>query len=232
MPTQPSHRSIKQLSRDDRPREKALRHDISGLTDSELLALLLGSGTRGESAVDLARRLLDSVDNDLHRLAKYSIAQLQTFKGIGEAKAVAVAAALEIGRRRMRSARTRYPTILRSSDAFDVVVPYLTDKGHEEVWVLLLNQAGKLIRQQQVSTGGMTNALVDVKIIMRLALEHAATRIILVHNHPSGAVRPSQLDIKLTMKVRDAADLLDIKLTDHIIVAHDSYFSFKDEGMI
>jgi DNA repair protein RadC len=172
------------------------------------------------------------VDNDLHRLAKYSLQQLLEFKGVGEARALSIASALELGRRRMRTSRVQYSAILRSSDAFDIVVPYLTDKLHEEVWVLLLNQAGKLLHHQRVSSGGVTHAIVDTKVIMRLALQHSATRMILVHNHPSGSVRPSQLDIKLTQKVRKAAELFDVELTDHLIVGHDRYFSFKDDGLL
>lgn len=227
-----SSHSIKLLAEGDRPREKAIRHGIEALTDSELLAILIGSGIRGESAIDLSRRILSAVNNDLHRLAKYSVAQLLEFKGVGEARALSIASALELGRRRMRSSPAQYATILRSSDAFDVVVPYLTDKGHEEVWVLLLNQAGKLLHHQRVSSGGMTHAIVDTKVIMRLALQHSATRMILVHNHPSGSVKPSKHDIRLTEKVKHAAKLFDVELTDHLIVAQDRYFSFKDECIL
>ncbi|MDX1476692.1 MAG: DNA repair protein RadC [Saprospiraceae bacterium] len=223
---------IKHLAIDDRPRERALQHGLSVLSDSELIAILLGSGTRYESALDLARRILAAAQDDLHELARFSINKFQEFNGVGEAKAVTIAAALELGRRRMRTAARHLPRISSSADAFDIIRPYLSDKQHEEVWVLFMNQAGQMIRCERVSAGGMTGAVVDPKIILRKGLEYGATRLILVHNHPSGSLTPSQQDIHLTHKLREAAQLMDMRLTDHIIVGHQRYFSFLDEGRL
>ena len=223
---------IRTLPPDDRPREKALNKGISTLTNSELLALILGSGSRSETALDLARRILSSVENDLHRLAEMTIPRLRQFNGVGSAKAVTVAAALELGRRRMRSERIDAYRVLSSSDVYDLMAPYMIDKDYEEVWLVLMNQAGKVVHHERVSSGGMTGATVDPKIIVRLTLAHSATRIILVHNHPSGSTRPSKQDIFLTQKIKQAAALLDVQLTDHIIIARDQYYSFLDEGML
>lgn len=223
---------IRHLAPDDRPREKAVRQGLSSLTNSELLAILLGSGSREESALDLARRIMGRANNDLHRLSELTIHHLKQFKGVGEAKAVTLAAALEIGRRRMRSERIEAYQVLGSSDVYDLMAPYMIDKDHEEVWLVMLNQAGKVVHHEMVSTGGMTGAVVDPKIVIRLALAHSATRIILVHNHPSGSARPSQQDILLTQKIKHAAKLLDLQLTDHVIIARDRYYSFLDEGTL
>ena len=223
---------MRQLAPDDRPREKASRKGISTLTDSELLAILLGSGSRYESALDLARRILASVNHDLHRLAQLNMQQLMAFKGVGEAKASLLAASLELSRRRMRSERVEAYQVLGSSDVYDLMAPYMIDKDHEEVWLVMLNQAGKVVRHEKVSSGGMTGAVVDPKIVVRLALTYSATRIILVHNHPSGSARPSRQDIQLTQKIKQAAALLDMQLTDHVIIARDKYYSFLDEGML
>jgi len=223
---------MRQLAPDDRPREKAARNGISALTDSELIAILLGSGSRYESALDLARRILASVNHDLHRLAQLNMHQLMDFKGVGEAKASLLAASLELSRRRMRSERIDAYQVLGSSDVYDLMAPYMIDKDHEEVWLVMLNQAGKVVRHEKVSSGGMTGAVVDPKIVVRLALTYSATRIILVHNHPSGSARPSRQDIQLTQKIKQAAALLDMQLTDHVIIARDKYYSFLDEGML
>ena len=224
--------SIKDLASDDKPREKALRYGFSALAEAELLAILIRSGTQDESALELSRRIFAEAGNNLHNLARHSVKRLQAYKGIGEAKAITLAAALELGRRRMRSTRVEEPKITRSSDVYDLMAPYLVDKSHEEVWVVLMNQAGKVVRHVCVSSGGMTGTVVDPKIVMRHALEHHATRIILVHNHPSGSSKPSQQDIRLTHKIKHGAQLLDLELTDHVIVAGDRYYSFLDEGML
>ena len=223
---------IKSLPPDDRPREKALAKGISALTNSELVAILLGSGSRQESALELARRLLYAAQNNLHKFSAFSIEELREFKGIGNGKAVTLAAALELGRRRMRSDRPEGYRVLGSSDVYDLMAPYMIDKDYEEVWLIMMNQAGKVIHHEKVSSGGMTGAVVDPKIVIRRALAHSTTRIILVHNHPSGTARPSRQDIQMTNKIRQAAALLDMQLTDHVIIARDTYFSFLDEGML
>ena len=230
-PTKPTN-GIRTLPPDDRPREKALSKGISSLTNSELLALILGSGSRSDTALDLSRRILSSVENDLHRLAEMTIPRLRQFNGVGSAKAVTVAAALELGRRRMRSERIDAYRVLSSSDVYDLMAPYMIDKDYEEVLLVLMNQAGKVVHHERVSSGGMTGATVDPKIVVRLTLAYSATRIILVHNHPSGSTRPSKQDIFLTQKIKQAAALLDVQLTDHIIIARDQYYSFLDEGML
>jgi DNA repair protein RadC len=223
---------IKRLANDDRPREKALKYGFSSLAEAELLAILIGSGTRNESALELARRIYADAGNNIHSLARLSVKRLQGFKGVGEAKAITLAAALELGRRRMRNDRMQEPKITRSADVYDLMAPYLVDKTHEEVWLVLMNQAGKVVHHVLVSSGGMTGTVVDPKIVMRHAIEHHATRMILVHNHPSGSTRPSKQDMRLTQKIKHGADLLDIELTDHVIVAGDTYYSFLDEGML
>jgi DNA repair protein RadC len=223
---------LKKLAEDDRPRERAVKYGLSSLTDSELIAILLGSGSRNESVIQLARRIYASCGNDIHKFARVSINKLKDFRGVGEAKAVTLAAALELGRRRMRTERIAEPQITRSSDVYDLIAPYIVDKAHEEVWLVMMNQAGRVINHSRISLGGMTGTIVDPKIIMRLSIENHATRIILVHNHPSGSARPSQQDIDLTQKIKHGGQLLDIKLTDHVIVAGDRYYSFLDEGML
>ena len=223
---------VKNLAQDDRPRERAIKYGLSSLTDSELIAILLGSGSRRESVIQLARRIYASCGNDIHKFARVSINKLKGFRGVGEAKAVTLAAALELGRRRMRTERMSDPQITHSSDVYDLIAPYIVDKSHEEVWLVMMNQAGRVVHHSRISLGGMTGTIVDPKVIMRLSIEHHATRIILVHNHPSGSARPSQQDINLTHKIKHGAMLLDIKLTDHVIVAGDRYFSFLDEGML
>ncbi len=223
---------LKQLAEDDRPREKAVKYGLSALTDSELIAILLGSGSRGESVIQLARRIYSSCGNNIHKLARVSIHKLKGFQGVGDAKAVTLAAALELGRRRMRTVPINDPQITHSSDVYDLIAPYIVDQVHEEVWLVMMNQAGRVLNHSRISLGGMTGTIVDPKVIMRLSIENHATRIILVHNHPSGSARPSQQDINLTQKIKHGAQLLDILLTDHVIVAGDRYFSFLDEGML
>ena len=223
---------IKLLAYDDRPREKAVRYGMDSLADSELLAILLGSGSRTESALDLGRRIYSENGNSLHNLARLSVQRFKEFKGVGEAKAMVLAAAMELGRRRMRRTNDKEPTITRSTDVYDLMASHLIDKTHEEVWVVLMNQAGRVKRYACVSSGGMTGTVVDPKIVLRMALEYSATRFILVHNHPSGNTRPSQQDIRLTQKMKHGAQLLDLELTDHVIIAGDRHFSFLDEGML
>ena len=225
--------SIKSWAEDDRPREKMLKRGKLNLSDVELLAILLGSGSRKETAVGLSQRILKSIENNLNELGKVSLAELMRFKGIGEAKAITIAAALELGRRRQLSGFIDRPQILSSKDGYNCIAPILMDLNHEEFWIILLNRANKVISKEQISTGGVSGTVVDAKIIFRKALEVApASSIILCHNHPSGNFKPSQADIDLTIKLKKAGETLDILVLDHLIIAENNYYSFADEGRI
>ncbi len=224
--------SITAWAEEDRPREKMLLKGRHSLSDAELLAILLGSGSIGESAVSLAQRILGSVENDLHELGKRSIKDLQRFKGVGEAKAITIAAALELGRRRqLTDVRTR-PRISSSRDAFNVIASMLTDLYHEEFWLLMLNKACDVVGREKLSTGGSAGTVADVKMAFKLALDARASAIIAVHNHPSGNLKPSEADVELTRKMKEAGKILDLPLLDHLIVSERGYYSFADEGMI
>ena len=227
---------IKDLAPDDRPREKMMGKGTSALSNAELLAILIGSGSSRESAVALAQRILLECNNDLDRLARLSIRDMcKRFKGIGPAKAVSVAAALELGRRRKTSTAQKNPVLSSSSAVFEVFSPILADLPHEEIWVALLNQANRLISVHRVSQGGISSSMADVRVILKLALDNNAVAFILAHNHPSGTLRPSHSDSQLTTKVAEAARLMDIRLLDHIIVAGNQqgeYYSFADNGLI
>ena len=226
----PTYRAITAWAEEDRPREKMLLKGKNALSDAELLAILLGSGTVGESAVALAQRILSEVDYNLHELGKRSVTELQRYKGVGEAKAIAIAAALEIGRRRQLSDLRERPRITGSRDAFQVIAPLLTDLHHEEFWVLMLNKANEVFARERLSTGGMAGTVVDVKILFKTALDARAAAVIAVHNHPSGNLQPSQADVDLTRRLRKAGELLDLPLLDHLIVSERGYYSFADEG--
>ncbi len=204
----------------------------SALSDAELVALLIGSGSKNESAVELAKRILASVGNNLNELGKLSIKQLTQFKGIGEAKAVTIAAALEMGRRRRGEEALRVTKINSSNDAFELLLPTLGDLQHEEFWILYLNNANKVLLSTQLSKGGLTGTLVDVRIVMKQALELGAVALILAHNHPSGSLRPSKADKEVTQKLKNAASALDIKILDHLIITQKAYFSFADEKLL
>lgn len=221
---------ITSWSLDDRPREKLLEKGNATLSDAELIAILIGSGSREESAVALAKRILQASENNLNRLAKLSILELQKFKGIGEAKAVSIVAALEIGRRRRLETALAKPKITTSKDAFEIMQPLLADLNHEEFWVIFLNNSNVILSKQQMSKGGFTGTLVDVRLILKKALEVSATGLILCHNHPSGKHNPSQSDRNLTHKIKEAGKLMDIQVLDHVIVTEKLYFSFADEG--
>lgn len=216
---------------EDRPREKLLLKGKAALSDAELIAILIGSGTRELSAVDLSKLILQSVNNNLNELAKLSINDLMKFKGIGDAKAISIAAALELGRRRKESETLKKPKVGSSADAYEAIRPYLMDLQHEQFWVLLLNRANEVIRPQQISIGGVSGTVADPKMIFKAALEHLASAIILVHNHPSGNLTPSQADKDLTKKVKEAGRTLDIPVLDHLIFSDNGYFSFADEGI-
>ncbi|MBK6932127.1 MAG: DNA repair protein RadC [Saprospirales bacterium] len=226
------YRAIPAWAEEDRPREKMLLKGKHALSDAELLAILLGSGSVGQSAVALAQGILSSVEGDLQELGKRSVADLRRFKGVGEAKAIAIAAALELGRRRQLSDLRERPRIGGSLDAFRALAPLLTDLHHEEFWLLLLNKANEVTGRERLSTGGMAGTVVDVKMLFKTALDARAAAVIALHNHPSGSLQPSQADIDLTRRLRKAGELLDLPLLDHLIVSERGYYSFADEGML
>lgn len=224
--------SIKDWSEDDRPREKLLYKGRSALSDAELIAILIGSGNREESAVGLSKRILASSSHNLSELGKFSVKDLMKFKGIGEAKAVSIIAALEIGRRRNGSDKLSRKRITSSASVFELLHPVIGDLPHEEFWVVYLNNSNKVLEKQQLSKGGITGTLVDVRLVLKTALELSAVGLILAHNHPSGTLRPSQSDKQLTQKLKKAAASLDVKILDHIIVTEKTYFSFADDGLL
>lgn len=225
-------KSIKNWAEDDRPREKLSLKGERALSDSELLAIIMGSGSREESAVELAKRILNSVDNNWHNLSRLSIKDLCKFKGIGEAKAISIITALEIGRRKAIQELPEKPKISRSRDIFQVMQSIIGDLNVEEFWVLFLNQGNFVVKKELIGRGGISYVAVDVRIIMKIALEEYATGIILAHNHPSGNLNPSRDDYRLTEKIKTAARTLDIELLDHLILNQKSYFSFADEGKL
>ncbi len=225
--------TITQLAIDDRPREKMMMHGARTLSNAELLAILIGSGNTDETAIELSQRILESAGNSLHRLGKYGIKELTTpFKGIGEAKAITIIAAMELGRRRREEEVPERPNIGSSREAYNYMKQKLADLPHEEFWALLLNRSGKLIEPVLVSRGGTSTTIVDTKIILKAALQNLASAIILCHNHPSGNNRPSNDDIAVTRKIKEAAKLIDIQVVDHIIIGENTYYSFADNGMI
>ncbi len=224
--------SIKHWSDDDKPREKLVHKGESVLSDAELIAILIGSGSRSESAVELSKRILASVNNNLNELGKLSIKQLMLFKGIGEAKAVTIAAALEIGRRRRGEEALKITKIGSSRDAFELLRPIIGELQHEEFWILYLNNANKVLHSSQLSKGGLTGTLVDVRIVMKEALQLGAVALVLAHNHPSGTLKPSKADREVTQKLKSASEALDIKVLDHLIVTQRDYYSFADEGLL
>jgi len=230
----PTPLGIKAWAEEDRPREKLLLKGKQNLSDAELLAILLGSGSRNESAVSLAQRILHSADNSLHELGKRAIPTLiQDFKGVGEAKAITIAAAMELGRRRQLTDIKEKPKIVSSKDAYDVIASILMDLPHEEFWILLLNRANRVLSREQISSGGTTGTVVDVKILFKKVLrQESITSIILSHNHPSGNLFPSNADLELTKKIKQAGKLLDIDVLDHLIITDNGYYSFADEGKI
>lgn len=222
------NQSIKSWAEDDRPREKLLSKGVQSLSDAELIAILLGSGSKNESAVSLAQRVLRSVENNLNELGKSTLAELQQFKGIGQAKAITIVAAMEIGRRRQLTDIRIRPQVTNSQDAYNAVAPLLADLSVEEFWIILLNQNNRIIGREQVSSGGVASTLVDAKVLFRKAIDYKATMVILCHNHPSGNAKPSEKDFSLTQKLVNAGCVLDVKVVDHLIVAGKTYFSFLD----
>ena len=222
---------ITNWSEDDKPREKLMLKGKSVLSDAELIAILIGSGSRNESAVDLSKKILASVDNNLNALGKVSISQLMNFKGIGEAKAISIIAALELGRRRRAEEVVELKKVTSSKVIFEIMQPIIGELPHEEFWIIYLNNSNKVISKSQLSKGGITGTLVDVRIVFKTALEMGATALILCHNHPSGTLIPSDADRQITRKLKLAGESLEIKVLDHLIVTETSYFSFADEGI-
>lgn len=223
---------IKSWAEEDRPREKLVLKGKHTLSDSELMAILIRSGSKKETAVELAKKILKKVDNDLSQLSRLSVSDLAKFHGMGEVKAITIVAALELGRRRRESEAIKKQKISSSRDVVDIMQPHLSDLSHEEFWVLLLDRANNVIRRQNISTGGVSGTVVDAKIIFKLAIDQLASGMVLCHNHPSGNNKPSEEDIKLTKKIHESSKMLDINLLDHIIIAGADFFSFADEGMI
>lgn len=222
---------ITNWSDDDKPREKLMLKGKSVLSDAELIAILIGSGSRDESAVDLSKRILGSVNTNLNALGKLSISQLTNFKGIGEAKAISIIAALELGRRRRAEDVVELTKITSSRGIFEIMQPIIGELPHEEFWIVYLNNSNKVISKSQLSKGGITGTLVDVRLVFKTALEMGATGLILCHNHPSGTLIPSDADKQITRKLKLAGESLEIKVLDHLIVTETNYFSFADEGI-
>lgn len=223
---------IKAWAEDDRPREKLLLKGKAALSDAELLAILIGSGSKNESAVDLSKRILTDVDNNLNKLGKLSVSGLLKFKGIGPAKAVTIVTALELGRRRRLEQALELTQITNSKAVFDVMQPIIGELHAEEFWIIYLNNSNKIIYKEQLSKGGLTATLVDVRLVFKKALELFTTAVILCHNHPSGKLQPSAADKAITNKLIKAGETLDIKVLDHIIITENAYFSFADESLI
>lgn len=220
--------SIKNWKEDDRPREKLIAKGKDVLSTAELIAILIGSGSRKESAVALSKKIISSVDNNLSALAKLTLEQLMQFNGIGEAKAVTIITALELGRRRRIEESIQLDKITSSKSVFEIMQPIIGDLQHEEFWILFLNNANKVKCKYQISKGGITGTLVDTRLVFKKAMEVNATSIILAHNHPSGTLNPSVSDKSLTQKLKRAGETLDIKVLDHLIITENNYFSFAD----
>lgn len=223
---------IKHWADDDKPREKLIRKGPSMLSDTELIAILIRSGNFDESAVALSKRILASVGHNLHELGKLSVNKLMTFKGIGEAKAVSIVAALEVGRRRRLEVKGKITYIRESKDSFELLYPLIGELPHEEFWIIYLNTSNKVLHKSQLSKGGITGTLVDVRLVLKNALELGAVGLVLAHNHPSGSPQPSATDKQITEKLRIASEALDIKVLDHLIITQHSYFSFADKELL
>ena len=225
--------SIKEWALEDRPREKLLAKGLTSLSDAELIAILIGSGSSKESAVDLSKKILKDHQNNLNSLGKSTVEELvKRYHGVGEAKAVTIVAAMELGRRRSLQESLQMPVIKGSDDVFRLMNPILGDLPHEEFWVLMLNRANKVLLRYNVSKGGLTGTVIDVRLIIKKALECYAASIILSHNHPSGNVQPSEADRQITKKIAEAGKLMDIPVLDHVIVTENVYFSFADAGLL
>lgn len=224
--------SINKWAEEDRPREKLMLKGKRALSDAELIAILIGSGNADESAVELSKKILQGVGNNLNELGKRTITDLMKYKGIGEAKAISIVAALELGSRRQVTAAVVKDMITGSRDAYEILRHFLADLPHEEFWVLYLNRSNKVILKEQISLGGLTGTVADTRIIFKKAIELLASSLILAHNHPSGNTKPSKEDIDLTLKLKQGGYLLDIQVLDHLIVTDSGFYSFADEGML
>lgn len=223
---------INKWAEEDRPREKLIIKGKAALSDAELIAILIGSGTRELSAVELSKLILVSQESDLNNLAKLTITDLQKFNGIGEAKAISIISALELGRRRKDTEPQKKAKITCADDVYDILKPVMLDLDHEEFWVIYCNRANKVIRKELVSSGGVSGTIVDIKIIFKKAIDELASSIILAHNHPSGNLKPSQADLNLTKKLKEAGKLMEIPVLDHVIFTDHGYFSFADESLL
>ena len=232
METYSNHHPIRNWAEDDRPREKLLLKGRQSLSDAELLAILLVSGTRNESAVDLAKTILKHAHDNLCELSKMSVPDLIAIKGIGRARAIAIIASIELGRRRNESEVLSREKIRSSRDAYEIFRSIIGDRPYEEFWIILLNKANKVLRKCNISEGGISGTVVDPKKIFKISLDHHASSIILGHNHPSGVITPSEADNRITKKIRDAGTLLDVAVLDHLIIGEDTYYSFADEGTL
>jgi len=217
---------------EDRPREKLIQKGTASLSDAELLGILISSGTREKSAVDLGRELLVKVNNNLNALGKLSISDLKKLHGIGTARAVTIAAALELGRRRKLAETPDVPQIKCSKNVADIFIPLLSDLTHEEFWILFLNRSNKVIARMKLSQGGISGTVTDVRMVMKKAIEYLASGIIVCHNHPSGNLNPSESDTRITQKIKEAGSLMDIQLLDHLIISDKDYYSFADNGLL
>ncbi len=224
--------SIKTWSEDERPREKVLLKGVASLSDAELLAILISSGTKEKSALDLARDILLQADNNLHELGRLGVMELQQTKGIGEARAITIAAALELGRRRQMGEALQRTAITQSRDAAEIAIPLMRDLAHEVFCIFYLNQSNKILRYEIISSGGLTGTVADIRIMLKNALLQNANKLIIAHNHPSGNLQPSHQDKELTKKLKEAAAYMDIQLLDHLIIAGTNYLSMADEGII
>jgi DNA repair protein RadC len=224
--------SVKNWAEEDRPREKLMMNGASALSDSELLAILIGSGTRDKSAVQVCKEILGRADNDLNKLARFGVSDLTKTKGIGPAKGITIVAALELGRRRKVADAKEIKKITSSRDAYHILYPHLSDLNHEETWALLMNRSNQVVSKMLVSKGGISSTVVDIRLILREALNVYASAIILGHNHPTNNLTPSEQDLRITSKLKDAAKLMDINLLDHLIVCGDKYYSFADENVM
>ena len=223
---------IPQWNIDDRPREKLIAKGHHSLSDSELIAILIGSGNKQESAVALSKRILASVDNNLNELAKIPIEQLTIFKGIGEAKAIAIITAITLGKRLQIEQALVKPTITSSKSVYKIMQPKIGNLQYEEFWVLYLNNSNKVINMVQLSKGGLTGTIVDIRVLFKKAMELLSIAFIICHNHPSGELIVSDADKKLTRKIKKASETLDIKLLDHLIITEKGYLSFADEKIL
>jgi DNA repair protein RadC len=226
------HLNIKALAEDDRPREKFSGLGRHTLSDAELIAIILGSGNRNETAVQLAQRMLSSNSNNINELAKLSLNDLKKFKGVGVVKAINIAAAFELGRRRKESESIDRTKITSSNVAYQLLHKRLSDLQHEEFWVLLLNRANQVMKEENLSKGGVSGTVVDIRLICKMAVESTASGVVIAHNHPSGQIIASEQDITITKKLKEALKLFDISLLDHVIIGDQKYFSFSDDGML